>query len=207
MQRGYVYWRTEPAGQNFAPAFTPQLTPKAMLQLGVFGGKYLTDCRAKFPKSWFTGARLCTERHDPRLNCFGVNASQSLAVWRRNGWIHRQDPAAGFSGIAATTWAGEAPTTPVRSDAGARSRGTWPPFGATADAATSLPEKTTPGRAPLGVRCQKNIGKTSTCVSSLPPACRPTRCRTLRNTFQSRQLGEGAQVARPDRARYSCRRR
>ena len=96
MQRGYVYWRTEPAGQNFAPGFTPQLTPKAMLQLGVFGGKYLTDCRAEFPKIWFTRARLCGERHDPRLNCFGVNASQSLAVWRRNGWIHRQDPRGWF---------------------------------------------------------------------------------------------------------------
>ena len=96
MQRGYVYWRTEPVGRNFAPAFTPQLTPKAMLQLGVFGGKYLTDCRAEFPKSWFTRAKLCSERHDPRLNCFGVNASQSLAVWRRNGWIHRQDPRGWF---------------------------------------------------------------------------------------------------------------
>jgi len=64
MQRGYVYWRTEPVGRNFAPAFTPQLTPKAMLQLGVFGGKYLTDCRAEFPKSWFTRAKLCAAMHD-----------------------------------------------------------------------------------------------------------------------------------------------
>jgi hypothetical protein len=96
MQRAYVYWRTEPAGRNFAPAFTPQLTPKEMLRLGVFGGKYLTDCRAEFPTSWFAGARLCAERHEAHLNCFGVNASQSLAVWRRNGWIHRQDPRGWF---------------------------------------------------------------------------------------------------------------
>jgi hypothetical protein len=78
MQKGYVYHRTEPVGRNFAPGFTPELTPKQMLALGVFGGKYMTDCRGEFPASWFVRARLCAERHDPRLNCFGVNASQSL---------------------------------------------------------------------------------------------------------------------------------
>jgi hypothetical protein len=96
MQRGYVYYRTEPIGRRFAPEFRPQLTPKQMLALGVFGGKYMTDCRAEFPKSWFRRAKLCPERHDPRLNCFGVNASQSLRVWRRNGWIRPQDPRGWF---------------------------------------------------------------------------------------------------------------
>ena len=92
MQQGYVYYRVAPVGRDFAPAFRPQLTPRQMLQLGVFGGKYMTDCRDEFPDSWFARARLCAERHDPRLNCFGVNASQWLSVWRRSGWIHRQDP-------------------------------------------------------------------------------------------------------------------
>jgi hypothetical protein len=96
MQRGYVYFRTERPGRHFSPAFKPELTPVQMLRLGVFGGKYLTDCRDEFPKSWFRRAKLCAERHDPRLNCFGVNASQSLAVWRRNGWIHPQDPRGWF---------------------------------------------------------------------------------------------------------------
>jgi hypothetical protein len=96
MQRGYVYYLTEPIGKHFAPGFAPQLTPKQLLELGVFGGKYLTDCRDEFPASWFRNARLCPERHDPRLNCFGVNASQSLAVWRRNGWIRAQDPRGWF---------------------------------------------------------------------------------------------------------------
>ena len=96
MQQGYVYWRTEPAGRNFDAGFTPELTPKQMLALGVFGGKYMTDCREEFPASWFAGAALCAERHDPRLNCFGVNASQALAVWRRKGWIHTQDPRGWF---------------------------------------------------------------------------------------------------------------
>src|SRR5579875_1249103 len=92
MQQGYVYYRTEPPGRNFAPEFEPQLTPQDMLELGVFGGKYLTDCRSEFPAAWFRKAKLCAERHDPKLNYFGVNASQPLAVWRRNGWIHPHDP-------------------------------------------------------------------------------------------------------------------
>jgi len=96
MQQGYVYYRTEPPGRNFAAEFTPDLTPKQMLELGVFGGKYLTDCRSEFPAGWFRRAKLCAARHDPALNCFGVNASLSLATWRRNGWIHRQDPRGWF---------------------------------------------------------------------------------------------------------------
>ena len=96
MQSGYVYFRTEPPGRNFAPAFTPDLSPKQMLRLGVFGGKYMTDCREEFPAGWFAHAKLCQERHDARLNCFRVNASQSLAVWRRNGWIRPQDPRGWF---------------------------------------------------------------------------------------------------------------
>ena len=96
MQHGYVYRRTQPSGRNFAERFNPQLTPKQMLELGVFGGKYMTDCRGEFPKSWFERARLSSSRHDPALNYFGVNASQSLAVWRRNGWIHQQDPRGWF---------------------------------------------------------------------------------------------------------------
>jgi len=82
MQRGYVYYRSEPVGRNFAPEFRPELTPKEMLQLGVFGGKYMTDCRREFPASWFVRAKLCAEHHDARLNYFGVNASLSLATWR-----------------------------------------------------------------------------------------------------------------------------
>jgi hypothetical protein len=96
MQRGYVYFRTQPIGRNFHPEFKPQLTPKQMLALGVFGGKYLTDCAQEFPKAWFARAKLASGRRQARLNCFGVNASQSLATWRRSGWIRPQDPRGWF---------------------------------------------------------------------------------------------------------------
>jgi hypothetical protein len=96
MQTGYVYFLTQPVGRNFDPRFRPQLTPRQMLRLGVFGGKYMTDCRGEFPASWFAGARLSPGGHDRRLNFFGVSASQPLSEWRRKGWIHRDDPRGWF---------------------------------------------------------------------------------------------------------------
>jgi len=96
MQSNYVYHRIEPIGRHFDAGFEPELTPRELLALGVFGGKYMTDCAAEFPKSWFSRAKLCTERHDPALNYFGVNASQPLSVWRTKGWIYHEDPRGWF---------------------------------------------------------------------------------------------------------------
>lgn len=96
MQKNFVYYLTEPQGKNFDPDFKPELTPKEMLTLGVFGGKYMTDCKDEFPKDWFLNAKLCHEKHDPDLNFFKVNASQPLSVWRKNGWINEDDPRGWF---------------------------------------------------------------------------------------------------------------
>ena len=96
MQRGYRYSLSAPLGRNFDADFSPELTPKQLLALGVFGGKYMTDCSEEFPADWFENARLCPERHDPKLNCFGVNASQPLSVWRAKGWIYHEDPRGWF---------------------------------------------------------------------------------------------------------------
>jgi hypothetical protein len=95
-QQGYRYTLVEPAGRNFAPEFTPQLTPREMLELGVFGGKYMTDCRGEFPNSWFVRAKLSPRGKDAKLNFFQVDASQSLSEWRRKGWIHPDDPRGWF---------------------------------------------------------------------------------------------------------------
>ena len=97
MQKNYRYEITEPEGKNFAADFKPQLTPKEMLEFGVFGGKYMTDCTKEFPKNWYKKAILNHKKHDPKLNFFGVNASQPLSVWRKNGWINeKHDPRGWF---------------------------------------------------------------------------------------------------------------
>ncbi len=96
MQHGYIYYLTEPVGRNFDPEFKPDLTPKEMLELGVFGGKYMTDCQDEFPKSWFKKAKLCHEKHDAKLNYFKINASQSLREWEKKGWISKDDPRGWF---------------------------------------------------------------------------------------------------------------
>ena len=96
MQKNYVYYLSEPVGENFDPEFKPELTPAEMLALGVFGGKYMTDCSGEFPKARFARAKLCHERHDPELNFFEINASQPLQYWRQKGWIYHEDPRGWF---------------------------------------------------------------------------------------------------------------
>jgi hypothetical protein len=96
MQRNYRYELVAPVGRGFDPAFTPDLTPAQMLALGVFGGKYMTDCTAEFPKSWFAKAKLSPKKKNPKRNYFGVDASQPLSVWQSKGWIDPQDPRGWF---------------------------------------------------------------------------------------------------------------
>ena len=96
MQTNYVYFLAEPMGENFHPDFRPELSPKEMLELGVFGGKYMTDCTNECPQDWFVNAKLCHDRHVPELNYFGVNASKPLSYWREKGWIHNDDPRGWF---------------------------------------------------------------------------------------------------------------
>ncbi len=98
MQKGYEYELVEPMGKNFDKEFKPDLSPKQMLELGVFGGKYMNDVAEtdEYPKDWWKNAKLCKEKHDAKLNLFGVNASQPLSVWRQKGWINEQDPRGWF---------------------------------------------------------------------------------------------------------------
>ena len=96
MQKGYAYELIEPIGRNFDPEFRPDLTPKEMLRLGVFGGKYMTDCTSEFPRTWFEGVKFSAGEPTPSSNYFGVLASQPLSEWRRKGWIHPADPRGWF---------------------------------------------------------------------------------------------------------------
>jgi hypothetical protein len=94
-QKNYRYYLTEPMGRNFYPEFKPELTPKQMLELGVFGGAYFNGKPSEFPKEWFKKAKLSTEK-DPKINYFKVNASQPWKVWKKKGWLYKDDPRGWF---------------------------------------------------------------------------------------------------------------
>ena len=96
MQTGYEYLLTEPSGLNFHPVFRPDLSPPQLLKMGVFGGKYMTDCRDEFPAEWFDEAKLSPVRADSSLNFFGVRASKPLSYWMEKGWIWPDDPRGWF---------------------------------------------------------------------------------------------------------------
>jgi len=96
MQNDFSYTLIASEGKGFDVRFRPELSPPEMLELGIFGGKYMTDCRDEFPPSWFDRAKLSPQRSDPDVNFFGVTASKSLAYWRKKGWIHPDDPRGWF---------------------------------------------------------------------------------------------------------------
>jgi len=96
MQQGYAYVRTAPMGEAFDPVFRPELTPAEMLELGVFCGKYMTDCRDEFPAAWFAKAKLAKGKPDCSLNYYGIRASVPLRTWLAKGWIHPDDPRGWF---------------------------------------------------------------------------------------------------------------
>lgn len=94
-QTGYSYERTEPVGKNFDPEFKPELTPKEMLQLGIFSGNYFYEPSGEFPADWFDGVEV-SDTPDPKRNFFEVAASQPLKVWQQKGWIYPEDPKGWF---------------------------------------------------------------------------------------------------------------
>ena len=172
MQQGYRYELTARAGRDFDPEFTPELTPAEMLKLGVFGGKYMTDCRDEFPAAWFKGAKLAKGRADKALNFFGVDASQPLSEWRRKGWIHPDDPRGWFQwycryfhgpadagGGCAADQALEGDPPARRADQEELRAGRHP-----------LPPPPAPGAAPLGIRQPEDLTRQGGDVFGRPPA-------------------------------------
>ncbi|NNE85193.1 MAG: hypothetical protein HKN28_14610 [Alphaproteobacteria bacterium] len=95
MQCSYSYEIVAPMGRDFAPDFEPHFTPKEMLELGVFEGKYCNDCVPELPEDWFEEAKI-VDTADPSLNRFGVKSRQPLSVWREKGWIIGPDPRGWF---------------------------------------------------------------------------------------------------------------
>ena len=76
--------------------FKPQLSPKKMLELGVFGGSYFNKSQIKeFPKSWFKNAKI-SEKFDVSLNRFKVKSGLTRKEWIDKGWIFKEDPLGWF---------------------------------------------------------------------------------------------------------------
>ena len=71
--------------------FNPQLSPKEMLKLGVFGGYYFDGIHNEYPKDWFKDAKLSNTGYDINLNCFKINSGLSRKEWTKSGWITKED--------------------------------------------------------------------------------------------------------------------
>ena len=88
-------------GRAFAPGFRPQLRPRQMLRMGVFGGTYFAlrpQDWLELPADWRAGVEqlLPEGLYDPSLNRFGVRAGQTYREWLRKGWIAKCDPLGWF---------------------------------------------------------------------------------------------------------------
>ena len=96
MQKNYIYFLTEDMGSNFHIDFNPELDPKTLLQLGIFGGKYMNDCFNEFPNDWFENASQSSLYKDIQKNFFKIDASMPLSHWKAKGWIYNDDPRGWF---------------------------------------------------------------------------------------------------------------
>ena len=76
--------------------FNPQLTPKEMLKLGIFGGYYFEGKHNEYPKDWFKDAKLSNKGYDVNLNYFKIRSGQSRDEWIKKGWITKEDPLGWF---------------------------------------------------------------------------------------------------------------
>jgi len=81
--------------EEFYKLFKPQLTPKKMLELGVFGGAYFGEKIKEFPKDWFKKAKL-SKTFDVSMNRFKIAAGLSRKEWMDKGWIFKEDPLGWF---------------------------------------------------------------------------------------------------------------
>lgn len=80
---------------DFYKLFKPQLSPKKMLELGVFGGSYFEGKIKKYPKSWFKNAKL-SKTFDVNKNRFKIASGLSRKHWIDKGWIFKEDPLGWF---------------------------------------------------------------------------------------------------------------
>jgi len=95
MQQSYEYVISASMGDVYNDGFEPYYSPKEMLSMGVFEGKYCNDCKDEFPSDWYKEARE-NYTANSGLNYFGVKSRQGLSIWREKGWIVGPDPRGWF---------------------------------------------------------------------------------------------------------------
>jgi hypothetical protein len=91
------------------PEFTPNLTPKEVLQMGSFGGTYFrsiyssitkhtykSDQWQEFPDDWFVGLNIAKQVtssvYNVNVNTYKVPCGGDLKMWEESGWITEIDP-------------------------------------------------------------------------------------------------------------------
>ena len=91
------------------PEFTPNLSPKQVLQEGSFGGtyfrpiyssvtkqKYGKEVWQELPQDWLEGldikSQVSSSSYDISKNKYKVKCGASLEEWENSGWMNAQDP-------------------------------------------------------------------------------------------------------------------
>ena len=81
--------------KDFYKIFKPELSPKKMLKLGIFGGSYFGLKIKEYPKDWFQKVKI-SKNFDVSLNKFKVKSGLSREEWLKKGWIYKEDPLGWF---------------------------------------------------------------------------------------------------------------
>jgi len=81
---------------DYDKIFAPELSPKEMLELGVFGGYYFKKDFLEFPKSWFKNAKISADKFDVNMNYFNIKSGLPIEHWVNKGWIFPEDPIGWF---------------------------------------------------------------------------------------------------------------
>ena len=87
--------KTKKIDKDVYKIFKPEISPKKMLELGVFGGSYFGSKIKEYPKSWLHKAKL-SKNFDVNLNRFKVKSGLSREHWIAKGWIFKEDPLGWF---------------------------------------------------------------------------------------------------------------
>ena len=92
--------------KEFYKDFKPELTPKKMLELGVFGGSYFGLDIKEYPKLWFKKAKL-NKNFDVNLNCFKIESGLSEVIGKKKVGFLKKILLDGFNGTVDFQWVDE----------------------------------------------------------------------------------------------------